>query len=35
MNLVPQIGMRSIYSFAEVAKFAGMTVRQIKRLNDD
>lgn len=31
MNLVPQIGMRSVYSHAEVAKFCGMTERQVKR----
>lgn len=31
MNLIPQIGMRSVYSYAEVAKFCGMTERQIKR----
>lgn len=30
VNLVPQIGMRSVYSHAEVAKFCGLTERQIK-----
>lgn len=30
MQLVPQIGMRSVYSHDEVAKFCGLSVRQIR-----
>ncbi len=32
MNLVPQLGLRSVYTWKEVCDFLGMTRRQVKHL---